>query len=377
MINAPNTRAERRLPYVVNDLVIREDVCNLACEYCLTGQSQFKEDHSLQKIFDPPRPLSCEPGSELHARLQAVLDGVAVQDVPVVKISGGEVMLIRGVMGFVRQLSERFETVVILTNGIPLSDLRLRELRVMGNVVIQLSLDSTRYAGNSYRVPNETVQRALMERVHRILGSGLEIEIYALLNDRAIADFATTCEDLAAYAERVTLFPFPVRGPERRRFLPRPEQHAAFLAELKRADRFSGLLPSQPYRDRLRRFLVEGERRFRCHLPRIAFTSFDDGTVTNCPNIWFNRVGNLLAEPADKVMDELRTSRFRKLLLSERPRIDACKACFTPWDPVSLYMEGEMSLEELARVPIYRGERTRKQLEAIRETLYETAAVRC
>ena len=354
------------LPFVVNDLVIQEDSCNLACEYCLTGQSQFKEDHSLLQIFDPPRPQSCEPGTELHDKLHRVLDATADQEIPVVKISGGEVMLIRGIMELISELSGRYETVVVLTNGVPLSDRRLARLQSLGNVVLQISLDSTRYRGNSYRVQSEEVHEALMTRVRRILDAHLPTEIYLVLNERSIDDLSVTCEDLAPWQDHVTLFPFPVRGPQRARFLPRRGQHERLFALLDRARSFGTLLPAEPYLQRLRRFLTEGERTFRCHLPRIAFTSFDDGAVTSCPNIWFNHVGNLLEQPSETIFRDLAASPFRRLLLSERPRIDACKACFTPWDPLSLYFEGELSLDQLGQVPVYRGERTRQLLRRIR-----------
>ncbi|HEX7243888.1 MAG TPA: hypothetical protein VF263_26610, partial [Longimicrobiaceae bacterium] len=79
--------------YVFNDLVIQEDNCNLACEYCLTGQSLFRAGHEEQKIFDPPRPSSCLPGTPLGERLRAMVDATADQRIPVLKLSGGEVLL--------------------------------------------------------------------------------------------------------------------------------------------------------------------------------------------------------------------------------------------------------------------------------------------
>lgn len=353
------------LPFVVNDLVIQEDSCNLACSYCLTGQSQFKQEHSLLKIFEPPSKLSCEPGTELRQRLDAILAGVAVQPVPVVKISGGEVMLIRGIMELIEELSERYETVVVLTNGIPLSDARLARLGELGNVVLQVSLDSTRFHGNSYRVESQAIHDALMARMWSIFASGMPVEIYMVLNDRSIEDFEASCGDLLPFAERLRLFPFPVRGPLRKPFLTRPEQHGPFFRLLDRADEWGRLMPAPPYLERLRSVLGGDGRTFRCHLPRIAFTAFDDGAVTSCPNIWFNHVANLLEQPGEQVMERLTESPFRRLLLSERPRIDACRACFTPWDPVSLYFDDQLTLDELSEVPVYRGARTREMLQRI------------
>jgi len=358
--------------FVVNDLVIQEDSCNLACEYCLTGQSLFKEDHSMQRIFDPPRLLSCLPGTALHERLYTVLDGLSPLELPVIKISGGEVLLIQGIMEFVEELSRRFETVVILTNGIPLTEARLERLSELRNVVLQLSLDSTRFRGNSYRVQSEAVHATLMERVLRILRSGLAAEIYLVLNDRSIEDLEASLRDLAPFAGSTAVFPFPVRGPQRLRYLPRDDQRFMLFDVLDRADSFGGILPSRPYLERLRRFFLDGGRTFACHLPRIAFTTFDDGAVTSCPNIWFNKIGNLVQETPELVLKNLGSSAFRRLLLADHPRINACKACFTPWDPVSLYFEGEIGLEDLARVPVYRGPRTQRRIQEIRDRFYRT-----
>lgn len=363
---AAPTPGRRVLPLVVNDMVIAEDNCNLACEYCLTGQSLFKEEHQIQAIFDPPRPHSCLPGSDLHARLTAVVAAVASQDVPVVKISGGEVFLVRGMMGFIAELAARYETVVTLTNGLLLTEARLDQLQALGNVVLQISLDATTYAGNSYRVPSERVHQAVMERIYAILERGIETEIYTVLNDRSIMAIEQTVADLLPYAGHAIVFPFPVRGPSRERFLPRPEQYGALRALLDAAPRYQPVLPAQPYLDRLWSFFTDGGRTFRCHLPRIAFTTFDDGVTTTCPNIWFNNVGNLLTDDPESVFQNLAASGFRKLLLVPHPRIDACKACYTPWDPVSLYFEGVFTLDDLARLPLYRGPRTRARLAEIR-----------
>lgn len=364
-MSASKTSKALILPLVVNDLVIKEESCNLSCEYCLTGQSLFQQDHHLQMIFNPPRPNSCLPGTELHARLETMLVAVSTQDVPVIKISGGEVLLVRGIMAFIERLSAMYETVVILTNGLLMTDDKLDQLAAMGNIVLQISLDATRYAGNSYRVRSQEVHDRLMERIYRILKRGLPSEIYTVLNNRSILELEQTYTDLLPYADHTMVFPFPVRGPSREQFLPRPDQYGNLRGVIEQAERYGNLMPSYPYLERLWRFFTEGGRTFRCHLPRIAFTTFDDGTTTSCPNIWFNHVGNLVTEQPEKVFGQMRDSKFRSLLLAERPRIDACKACYTPWDPVSLYFEGQLTLDELARVPIYRGPRTRDRLAAL------------
>jgi len=356
-------------PFVVADIVVRESNCNLSCTYCLTGQSNFKSEHSLLGIFAPPTKFDCGPQTELGRRLRSILRAPAEARTPVVKLSGGEFMLIEGSDELVEEIAPSYETVVLLTNGMPLTQTRCARLRSLGNIVLQVSIDATRHSGNSYRCPDEATHHAAMSRLHGILKSGIPTEIYLVLHDRSMPSLRDTLDDLMPYSGALTVFPFPVRGPDRSSFQPTPEQQRTLLEVVEHASRWEGLLPGTPYLERLRRFYVDAGRRFSCHLPRVAFTAFDDGVVTNCPNIWFNHADNLLQKPVAEVYRTLTDAPFRRLLLAPAPRIDACRGCYTPWDPVSLYFEDQLSLQELGRIPMYRGPRTLDALAAAKAAL--------
>ena len=58
-------------------------------------------------------------------------------------------------------------------------------------------------------------------------------------------------------------------------------------------------------------------------------------------------------------------SRLRPLLLAGRPRLEACRACLTPWDIVNLYLDGRVPLEAVAALPSLSGRRTLERLAAI------------
>jgi MoaA/NifB/PqqE/SkfB family radical SAM enzyme len=358
--------ATARIPFVVADIVVRESNCNLSCTYCLTGQSEFKAEHSLHEIFEPPVKQSCAPDTDLGRRLRRVVRAPGDAGTPVVKLSGGEVLVIDGIDDVIAEASGRYETVVVLTNGLPLSRARVARFEALGNVVLQVSCDSTRQEGNSYRCPDERTHQAAVSRLREVLDSALPVELYLVLHDRSVGTLAQTLEDLRPWAGRLTVFPFPVRGPECARFQVREDQQRDLFELIDRADQYAGLLPGRPYLDRLRRFYAGGGRGFRCHLPRVAFGAFDDGVATSCPNIWFNQADNLLERAVSDVYQTLHDAPFRRLLLAPTPRIDACRACFTPWDPVSLYFEDQLSREELGRIPIYRGARTLDALAAIK-----------
>jgi hypothetical protein len=145
---------------------------------------------------------------------------------------------------------------------------------------------------------------------------------------------------------------------------------------LEKLERYGSLLPPRPYLMRLKRFLQEGERSFRCHLPRFAFTTFDDGVITPCPNIWFSSLGNVLKDDPAKVVAQIGEAAFYQILLAERPRIEACKGCFTPWDMLSLFVDGEVTIDELCRTPMYSAPESRVRIAAIAQRYRSEACSR-
>lgn len=350
-------------PMLANDVVVLEDNCNLSCKYCLTGQSNFKNKHSLKLIFDPPRKAAYTPGSELKARVDTLLaNAESALQLPIIKLTGGEIFWIRNIMELLRKLAERYATVVIQSNGVLLSAETCDEIKSWGNACLQLSLDAVAYEGNSYRSENAHQHENVIKRIFSVLDKEIPTEIYLVLNDRSMPYLQDTLERLMPYQKHLVVCPFPVRGPTKGEFYPRPDQNHYLDAVIDRAQDFGSLLPPRAYLQRLRRFMTEGERRFRCHLPRFAFTTFDDGVVTPCPNIWFSTLGNVIQDDPQTVMQQLGENAFYQILLAERPRIDACKGCFTPWDMLSLFFDGEVTIDELCCTPMYSAAESRARI---------------
>lgn len=337
-----------------NDLVVKEDACNLACTYCLTGQSNLKAGHRDQLIFQPPKVDSYDPTTPLGQRLHRVVDRVQTAlRTPLLKVTGGEIFVIKGMIDFLEAVAPQHEVLVVQSNGLPLIDDRIERLAKLGNVVVQISLDSSVYAGNGYRARSADLHGKILDRITAVVEAGLPLEIYAVLNDRSapyVVDFAKWCG--AFSGNRPQLFPFPVRGPDSDRFAMTADhiRHLEDLRDLRPA--LPDVLPPQAYLDRLIDFFRNG-RTWRCHLPRLVVSTFDDGVSTACPNIWFNDMGNVLEDDWENVLSQVCTTGFYDLLLAERPRLDACKGCFTPWDTLSLYFEDEITLDELCRAPSY------------------------
>ena len=348
---------------ICNDLVINEDSCNLSCRYCLTGQSTLKTAHLDKLIFGPPRRDCCRSGTPLRERLTRIVSRFRTQfDAPLLKITGGEVYLIDGIEEFIAECSALFETVIVQTNGVLLSDTQLDQLEALENVVLQISLDCHHFEGNSYRVGSASQHRKVMERLQRIFSRRIPIEVYSVVTDQNIDHLPDFADWLALQRSRPQLFFFPVRGPDARQFAPDPSKIGTLRAFVESPQRAAPVRPPQAYLERLLRFYAEGGRRFCCHLPRMAASTFSDGTLTPCPNIWFSDAGDYSGEAWQSVGQRMVESGIRRALLAPAPRLDACKGCYTPWDVLSLYIDGHLTIDDICSTPTYRAPEIRKRL---------------
>ncbi|XOV80943.1 MAG: radical SAM protein [Aestuariibacter sp.] len=356
-----------------NDLVINEDACNLGCEYCLTGQSNMKESHGDQLIFQPPKKDIYEEGSKLKDYLHKIVDRVNEEKAPpLLKITGGEIFIIDGIMDFIDYIAPRQDILVIQTNGIPLNKDKISQLAKHKNIVIQISLDSTSYEGNQYRLKSEKLQERLLDRIAAVVEAGIPVEIYGVINDQSIyylEDTVKWCDKFET--NKPQLFPFPVRGPDTEKFKIDKEHlpYIKALADLK--EKHPDVLPHSKFIERLISFYEDGERSWRCHLPRLVLSTFSDGIATPCPNIWFNNLGNIVEGDWKGTLEKVGETPFYELLLGERPRIDACKGCMTPWDTLSYYMEDEITLDELCEIPSYSSPLMREYLTDIKANYKE------
>lgn len=355
---------------ICNDLVINEDSCNLSCRYCLTGQSNLKSGHVDRLIFKPPQRDCSRTGTDLRKRLEAIVTRFAAQfDAPMLKITGGEIYLIDGIEDFIAFCAERFETLLIQTNGVTLSNGQVDQLEALNNVVLQVSVDSHRADGNAYRVAHARQHRKVMERLSRLFARQIDIEVYCVISDLNIEQLGEFAEWLARQPACPQFFMFPVRGPDAEKFAVHSDQIDSLRRFVQDRDLARGVRPPQAYLDRLLRFYVDGERQFRCHLPRLAASTFSDGVLTACPNIWFSDAGNYAGSDWKAVGDRMVNSGVRHALLAPEPRLGACKGCFTPWDILSLFMEGALSLDDICATPAYRAPGVRARLHAARASL--------
>lgn len=344
----------RPLVPIFADLVVAEDRCNLSCAYCLTCAGGGAPNTHIKGR------IALSPKGERGARLRDLCGALARAGVTSLKLSGGEVLMHTGAFDLIEAVAPLFERLVLLTNGVFLGTKACARLHRLGNVVVQISLDSSIHEGNSHRLPARRPHDALVHRIADAFASGLAGEIYLVVNDRSVAHLPATVRYFAEAGGRARIVPFPVRGPDRAGYLAKDLGGLRELVGM--AETFRTVLPHPAYLAELIAFHEQGERMLRCHLPRVAFSVFEDSVVGDCPNIWFDRraVGS---SPVAAVSG----GALRPLLLAERPRLAACKACVTPWDVVSLFLGGRIPLLAVAELPGLSGPRTLARLKAVRD----------
>lgn len=334
-----------------NDFVINENYCN---QYYLTGESNFKKP--IADTYNPESKL----GKDLNTIVQRILQKFKT---PLLKVSGGEIFLIKGIIDFIEKTAINHSVTVVQTNGVLVSSECLDRLKKLGNIVIQISLDSHLHFGNSYRIQREDLHERAIKQISKIIESGLPVEMYSVLNDRSVTQMDEFAAWLLKFDNKPLYFPYPVRGPNSDRFQVRPEQFRYIEHFLESFGKYSPVLPPEQYFIRLLNFYKEAGRNFRCCLPLLVLSTFNDGIFTACPNILFNNMGNLLEDEWEKAGEKVGNTALYSTLLGSRPRLEACRSCYTPWDLLTLYFDDKITLDDLLISPLYRPEAVQGVIE--------------
>ncbi|MHC1683110.1 MAG: HAD-IA family hydrolase [Clostridiaceae bacterium] len=334
--------------YIINDFVVSEDNCNMSCAYCLTGTSNLKENHKSMKI----KKLCYEDGEKLKHDIDVVLERISSKfDIPILKISGGELLLIKGINNLIKEQSKKYKVIQVLTNGVLLNEELLKEFKDLGNVCLQISIDHHTFEGNIYRTRNKKVLDNILANIDKVVSLGIPLEINCVLTDKNTLIIDQFAEYLLKYDNGVMLFPFPIRGVEKDQFYPSKEHLNGLEKIINNYERYKKIIAPKVYLEYLLKFLQTGKREFSCNLPGLSIGTFEDGSVTPCANYWFKSVANILKN--EKQLNIIGEHKLYKMLLVAKNKFSECSKCFTPWETLNLYIEGKLSLDELCNSPLY------------------------
>ncbi|MFF8730097.1 radical SAM protein [Streptomyces sp. NPDC015171] len=347
-----------RLPFLVNDMVIEEQLCQMRCSYCLT-----EEYNLLMNVPDARLRLTTDRRQDWHEILDLYHEHV---DAPILRLSGGEFFWLKGSTEFVEEASRRYETVQVITNGVFLNERRVEALAALGNVQLNISLDGHTLELNKHRLPPKQAKLhdVIMRGLDTAAKAGIKIDIQSVLTDANYDGQLEFAEFLRErYAGLATLYFFPVRGETFDRMGPPAGDHLVPLVE--RYDEFSSVLPPRAYVEHMAEQLRTNVRTMGCFVTATMAQLFGQGDVSACPHAWVKPMGNL-AENRTLLLDQYGSHQHYDLFMHERPRFAFCKTCATPSDVLNLYFLDRITEEEIAGTHLYSGERSLARLRQLK-----------
>lgn len=367
-----------RNSFLINDFVVMEDVCNANCEYCITSGSEFKSKHDIKDVgrikFHLEKLLQEDnryrPGMELYKRINKVLGSLYQYTQPkIMKVSGGEIFLIDGIMDMFREHASRYRRIQILTNGLLLNREKIEELATIPNLCLQLSMDGHTLDLNYYRIKSQELQDKICKNLRYACESGIPVEINCVLTDKNVEEIY----DFACYLKQfdhVLFLPYPVRSHPQERFFPQKHQLHSLDKLISEYESLKTVLPPSVYLEKLRDYLLYEKYERNCYISSCIYQAFDDGIITPCPNIWFKSLGNIL-EREEQTVDKILNSNFSKIVQRKQNLLRECSRCFTPWEILNLYFEDQVGIKDLKHIYLYNDEEILAYLEKKKNSLKE------
>lgn len=357
-----NKEAETgRIQLLFNDFVVRPDKCNFRCQYCLSNEAENLEEAYKEESHEEKEPLIYATDSKLGQRLDVVMERFEQTfQANILRISGGELFLIRDIESFLEKRKE-YETIQIITNGSLLTESRLEALKRIGKCQLHISLDGITYSQNQYRVRTEKEHQKLIYNLEKAVEYGFEVEVGSVLTNANTGSYTEFLDYLKAFQGKVKAYPFPIRGQVRSSFYPNEKDKERYAGILDVYEAYQEVLPPKGFIEETLH-IFDGKRKLRCYIPSIMVQSFDNGDITPCPNCWTVTVGNILKDSKETIIKNMEQEKMYRLFLQKRPRVDCCVNCLTSLDIVNLYLEQKITHEEITSLPLYSGEKTKQQL---------------
>lgn len=358
-----------------NDFVVQYNHCNFACEYCL---NKLKPDET--DIWKATNSFHIPSYSELKSSISEY-SGILKQniiktmsncrkaiDTPILRLSGGEILGIKGIKQLLKEACEQYHIVQIVTNGYYLDYNMSEYLKSLKKIHIHFSVDGHTNTLNYYRVKDYSIQRLLMENLHNCIVLGIPVEISSVLTNRNTKEYETFLQYLMQYSENtLKVFPAPVRGMHSAQYFPTINDIEQFSLIMQRYEQYKKLLPPKAYMDNLLDFLFTREKRSRCCVPLAAIQSLDNGTLTACPNGWTSQITNVCFDDTLSVIKKIEKENIYSIFTQKRPRLKYCKECFSAYEIINLYFNDEITEEELRTIPLYCSDEVRKRLCELKE----------
>jgi len=359
---------------LITNILIKLNNCDSFCEYCY-----HKHDENHIEVSD-----RYAYRGKLKENLDKILEfDKAYFQSPIIKICGGEIFLMRDIKSFVNNLLERYDYVLIQTNGKNIDDRYLKWIVDSKRILMQISLDGHDLPMNKYRFKEEAIMERMLHIIRTLKANDIYLELTTVLNNANTArydEFIAFLDSLPGGEHTNTLKVTPILLVDSKGiFTPTAEDIKMMDRLIENYDRYSNVLPLRIYLERLYQ-LLKGERlHYHCYNPIASVSYIDDGRVKCCTNILPEEalnVGNIFNENPYDVIDSFGKTKIQKLMLETNQWVPLCRKCFNFCSIYNLYFNDAVTLDELAgNNYMFNLPEVRTALEQVKERIRkETAA---
>lgn len=324
------------------------DKCNFNCKYCRNTPDPLLEKDQL---------ISFRQSKSAVDIINKNIDYV------IFKISGyGEIVLMKNFI----KLLPKDKVVQVITNGSLLNKKIIDELATVPKIHICISMDGHTTSMNCQRINNPRIQERIIENIKYLIKKGISIEINSVLTSDNTGNFHKFLSFLQNLNGKILCYPFPVRrfGEKSNDEIKSTKKDISefYKQVVKNYDKYSNVLPPKKYLSRLISFYKNSKRSWPCYVPIFNLGVIPNGKIVDCPcgaNTCKYSITskNLKSEFCNQ----------NKIISTPQNLISKnCENCFTHYEIINLYIQGEIS-KELQKIELFKDKLVTKRLEQIKK----------
>lgn len=376
--------------FIINDFLLFEEFCNLRCDYC-SGfyPSEYKFRRSADRIIYPPvwndvrktnKTLEnlLDESPKINTLFNLATKSLDEQNIffehPILKISGGEIFLVRETINFIEQMSKRYRAIQLLTNGTLLKDTYIAALADLKNIYFQISLDGHTITANKARTKNQKTLDIILGNIEKIQERNIPLEINCVLTKYNTHYFSEFVSYMSQYPD-VTIFPRLVRREPADVLFPKENEIENFNSYVKtyvkssevNKEKFNAL-PPKSYLNRVSEILLTRKRDWKCYVPFFVMGSDMYGNISSCTLCSNSTRMTNIFEPDEGMMKMLIDKNHHN---PENKNINCPSACIVQYEMFNLFMDEEVSEKELLKIPTFRVSGVLESMKKIKDGLNE------
>jgi sulfatase maturation enzyme AslB (radical SAM superfamily) len=345
-------------------LDIESGLCNLRCAYCFITNGGIEEAmRKGSEIFsvkgekkNKKRDYSI---SYLLENVEKIIEKVEAN---VLVVLGGEIFLLPEVMDLLAIKTAKYDKVRIITNGLLIQKYDLRKLD-SDKFCFQVSLDGNTIKANRFRFSSRECLDRILDNMHNLWELGFAVEINCVLSGANIDQL----ESFALYVKKtfpgVIIYPFPVRF-----FLPEHSlgaQNIETIVKVAGNAEIADVFPGRAYMEQMVMAIV-GQKTLKCYLPFLATSGSEDGSINLCPCAMLKERGNIFTGDVRPMQLAFNDKDVEDVL---RFKYETCKNCFTHFDIINLFIEGQIRDEEMSRKGMFKDVKVFNALKMVRDKI--------